>query len=482
MPSIINFPTINNNTCIQGNLALQIPQPVTFLSSIDLNPKYDFHIEEAVDYSIVVDDLHCHGNINAWIASAYKEGPRQKDYKQHFFKKDNLVINKHNSYISPSTYVRPSRDTNNLYTINAFWSDIDCYNTKYTKKEVIRDLIFKIFCKELPLPSYLLDTGNGLLALWILDDPLIVQKRGGGINNKALTLWTSIQKMIHKKLRKYGADPAALDPVHMIRPSKTINEKSKTSPKPVKVECQYEKYLNINDFIRYLPAFEDKYPVFDCAEYFEPTNYGQYIDFGDEKDKVKAARPKNYERLNLLREQDLLKLLDLRNYEVYGMRNAFLVQYISHNLANTNGDYEQTLGNAIDLNNLLISKEKLTPNDIKDKVNCAFRIYNKQEKAYCYKTAKIIELLAITKEEQKYMQTLKFESKMAKQARLNTAKKEVKKLNRRNPSGMTNRQASSDDTKNKIIKLNNKGLNNTQIALKLGYSVRHIRRIINQKS
>jgi len=86
----------------------------------------------------------------------------------------------------------------------------------------------------------------------------------------------------------------------------------------------------------------------------------------------------------------------------------------------------------------------------------------------------LIEILQISEKEQRKLKTIK--SKKIVQEKRNQKRREK----RRNANGLTQREQQKQDTIAKIMSLKEQGLNNTEIAKRLGISRQTVSRYVNQ--
>lgn len=140
-----------------------------------------------------------------------------------------------NAYFACAEYLTvDNRKGDNAKQARAFWLDVDCGESKaaegrgYATKPEARDALGE-FSKAtgLPLPTMLVDSGNGLHGYWALDvDVPREEWRAYGALLKALT-------------KKHGllADPARTsDIASVLRVPGTLNQKDADNRKPVKIK------------------------------------------------------------------------------------------------------------------------------------------------------------------------------------------------------------------------------------------------------
>lgn len=346
-----------------------------------------------------------------------------------------LIDKKVNVYISQNTFYKPQRRIENIKELNAIFIDIDCYNTNYTK-EAVRFFIEKDLNGIIPNPTMLVDSGRGLYYVLKLEP----------VPSKALPLWYAIQRYIYNQLKEFGADAKALDPTRVLRITGTINSKTSTEVKVV----DYEEYT---------------YTLKEIQE--------NYLPELKEKNQKSKGRPKkvvslfNEYSLYHARLNDLIKICELRSYDMEGCREVtlFLYRYFTCCFME---DEVQALECTLELNKCFV--KPLRDNEVVKHTKSAETAY--KVKKYKFKNSTLIDLLGITEEEQKYLKSIIGTNE--KYIRNNVRRKE----NRRNENGLTNREQEKQCRISKILELKNKGLNQSEIARDIGISRQAVSKLL----
>jgi hypothetical protein len=119
-----------------------------------------------------------------------------------------------------SPYGRALHNTDSLRYLCACYCDIDYYDRKLTRLQVIMELERMWESGELPQASMVVDSGKGMWLLWLLHDAEHPERAHLGAwtdnPNDHLLLYTRINKALHKLLDHIGADHIA-DGVRSIR-------------------------------------------------------------------------------------------------------------------------------------------------------------------------------------------------------------------------------------------------------------------------
>ncbi len=135
-------------------------------------------------------------------------------------------------YISQQAFAR-WRGVADLTAIGSNYIDLDYHTrTRWQGKpapDVATAVIYRLEEKGLPLPSYILSTGRGLVCVWLTELlPFSVLPR-----------WNLVQKALAEELPDFGADKRALDAARVFRLSGSVNSRAEWSRRRVgMVWCQ----------------------------------------------------------------------------------------------------------------------------------------------------------------------------------------------------------------------------------------------------
>ena len=312
-----------------------------------------------------------HGDSKGWITRSCidENGYSQWHYKYLELKETDLTGK--NIYITLNTFYKPCRRLECIKELNFLYIDLDYYKTKYTKEQVIMNLEENYFNKIIPATNYILDSGRGLALLWNINK----------VPSKALPLWKAIQEYLYKQLKEFGADRQALDATRILRVPGSINSKSKTV---VSIIDEYDYIYDLREIQKeYLPELKPK--------------------------EKKKGRPKkiNYvyrERsLYFARIKDIIKLCELREYDLRGHREIILFLY-RYYLCGFTEDVQKALEDVLELNSMF--RYPLKENEVIRATMSAEKCYLDKNKEYKYKNDTLIELLEITEYEETYMSTI----------------------------------------------------------------------------
>ncbi|SJT88095.1 Uncharacterised protein [Clostridioides difficile] len=198
-----------------------------------------------------------------------------------------------------------------------------------------------------------------------------------------------------------------------------------------------------------------------------------YLPELKEKKKKSKGRPKkvvslfNEYSLYHARLNDLIKICELRSYDMEGCREVtlFLYRYFTCCFME---DEVQALECTLELNKCFV--KPLRDNEVVKHTKSAETAY--KVKKYKFKNSTLIDLLGITEEEQKYLKSIIGTNE--KYIRKNIKRNE----NRRNENGLTSREQEKQDRIYKILELKSKGLNQSEIARNIGISRQAVSKLL----
>jgi hypothetical protein len=312
-----------------------------------------------------------HSTSKGWITRA----EINCGYKQWHYKYNDLLgqdFNKENVFMSLNTFYSTFRRLEYLKELKAQFIDLDTYKTGFTKEQILMNLEENYFNQSIPRPNFIVDSGRGLYLIWLLNS----------VPSKALPLWKAIEEYLYSLLKPFGADRQALDPTRVLRVPGSINSKSNTI---VKVIDQYDYVYDLREIQKeFLPELEER------------------------KAKKKGRPSKTVfihrERsLYYARIQDIIKLCELREYDLKGNRELVLFLY-RYYLCSFLEDTEKALQDVLELNREFIYP--LMKTEVIRATRSAEKVYLSKDKQYRYKNETLIELLNITEFEETHMSTI----------------------------------------------------------------------------
>lgn len=375
-----------------------------------------------------------HSDSKGWITKA----EINCGYKQWHYRYNELLeqdFEQENVYISINTFYSTFRRLEYLKELKAQFIDLDIYKTGFTKEQIIMHLEADYFNKSIPRPNLIIDSGRGLYLIWLLNK----------VPSKALPLWKAIEEYLYSVLKPFGADRQALDPTRVLRVPGSINSKSKTT---VKVIEQYDYIYDLREIQNeYLPELEER------------------------KAKKKGRPSKTVfihrERsLYYARIQDIIKLCELREYDLKGHRELILFLY-RYYLCYFLEDTQKALEDVLELNREF--RYPLRETEVIKATRSAEKIFLSKDKDYRYKNETLIEILLITDLEETHMSTIisKKEYKRRENIRVKKAYQEKLKT-----EGKVREKDKISQRREKIKALLEQGFKQKDIYLSLNISKR----------
>lgn len=326
------------------------------------------NIDDSTDYIGTI-----HGKSRGWITKAQIN--KNKEFSQWHYLVEDLIkkdFDKENIYISMSTFYKPIRRIETIKEIGCLFIDLDTYNTKFNKTQILMNLEDNYFNRSIPIPNLIIDSGRGLTLVWCIEK----------VPYNALPLWKAVQEYLYSQLKEFGADRKALDATRILRVPGSINSKSMTR-------------------VSILEKYDYKYTLREIQ--------GGFLPDLDENRQKKKGRPKKIVYIHRERSLyqgrilDLVKLCELRNYDVKGKREIILFLY-RYYLCYFYEDEKKALEDVLELNRcftLPLREKELTM-----ATNSAESVFKSKEKQYKYKNETLIELLEISEYEQTHMMTI----------------------------------------------------------------------------
>ena len=313
-----------------------------------------------------------HGDSKGWITKAKI---CDKEYKQWHYKYKDLIelkFDEDNVYITLNTFYKTYRRIECIKELNALFIDLDIYKTGFTKEQILINLNENYFKQSMPIPNFIIDSGRGLYLIWLIKK----------VPSMALPLWKAVEEYFYKTLKEFGADRQALDATRILRVPGSFNSKTHTE---VKIIDNYDYLYELREIqSEYMPELSEKAPV-------------------------RRGRPKKVKyifrerSLYYARIMDIIKLCELREYDLKGHRELILFLY-RYYLCYFTEDVEKALYDTLELNSMF--KQPLAEKEVTRATKSAETVFKKENKDYKYKNETLINLLEISDEEQREMITI----------------------------------------------------------------------------
>lgn len=387
-----------------------------------------------VDY---IDNVH--SKSKGWITRSVisKDGYTQWHYKYAELK--DLDLTGENIYITLNTFYKPCRRLEYIKELNALFIDLDTYNTKFNKEQILMDLEQNYFNKKVPIPNYVIDSGRGMYLIWLINS----------VPSKALPLWKAVQEYLYSQLECFGADRKALDATRILRVPGSINSKAKTV---VGILDEYDYVYDLREIQHeFLPELKPKE---------KKRGRPRKINF------VYRERSLYYARI-----QDITKLCELREYSLKGKRELILFLY-RYYLCVFTEDVQKALEDVLELNSMFTPP--LNENEVRKATRSAEKVYIDKVKEYKYKNSTLIELLEITEDEERYMTTIISNKEYRRRDReyqrkvYDSQKAKEKYQEKLRANGRLPKKVELEQTRAKIKSLREQGFKNKEIMQMLG--------------
>lgn len=329
-----------------------------------------------------------HGDSKGWITKAKI---CDKEYKQWHYKYKDLIelkFDEDNVYITLNTFYKTYRRIECIKELNALFIDLDIYKTGFTKEQILINLNENYFKQSMPIPNFIIDSGRGLYLIWLIKK----------VPSIALPLWKAVEEYFYKTLKEFGADRQALDATRILRVPGSFNSKTHTE---VKIIDNYDYLYELREIqSEYMPELSEKAPV-------------------------RRGRPKKVKyifrerSLYYARIMDIIKLCELREYDLKGHRELILFLY-RYYLCYFTEDVEKALYDTLELNSMF--KQPLAEKEVTRATKSAETVFKKENKDYKYKNETLINLLEISDEEQREMITIIDDEEYKRRKRLRNKK------------------------------------------------------------
>lgn len=394
------------------------------------------------EYSEPINYLdRVHSDSRGWITKA----EMNCGYKQWHYRYNELLeqdFNQENVYISLNTFYSTFRRVEYLKELKAQFIDLDIYKTKFSKEQIIMHLEADYFNKSIPRPNLIIDSGRGLYLIWLLNS----------VPSKALPLWKSIEEYLYSVLKPFGADRQALDPTRVLRVPGSINSKSNTT---VKVIEQYDYIYDLREIQKeFLPELEER----------------KANKKGRPSKTVFIHRERS---LYYARIQDIIKLCELREYDLKGHRELVLFLY-RYYLCYFLEDTQKALEDVLELNREFVYP--LSEAEVIRATRSAEKVYLSKDKDYKYKNETLIELLLITELEETYMSTIISKREYKRRNNEYNKNKYQEKLK---SEGKISEKEKLSQRREKIKALLEQGFKRKDICLQLDISIKTYKRDIS---
>lgn len=187
------------------------------------------------------------------------------------------------------------RTGENLTNINCFFCDIDypdkMNRTREKLQEYKNDLLMELVDDNLPIPTYINETKNGLHVFWCLAEPIYLSNLNPAQQEELKKQYRDVEEAI---LKRFDGDPGAKDAARVLRIPGTLHQKDPKDPFEIKTvhysdECVYT-------FTEIREAFLKKEAPDGWATAQGENAINEEVKEAIEKDYPKLERP-SYKKL-----------------------------------------------------------------------------------------------------------------------------------------------------------------------------------------
>lgn len=215
----------------------------------------------------------------------------------------------HDVWITQAAFKKFNRRKVNLASVGVCWVDLDYYNlpnyASICPVDFIHDEVIELLkSNNFPLPSLILDSGQGLYLKWFIEN----------LPSVALPRWDRFQSELNKLLTPLGADKHAKDASRVLRLENTYHQQA---GKLVKVV-----WRNLNDDLTGIA----RYKFDDLCNSILPFTQQELAEQRSNKDKKSSnklnvvvsvlSKKRTIETLNWTRLKDLQRLIELRGGDI----------------------------------------------------------------------------------------------------------------------------------------------------------------------
>jgi|GEM_PF-1018879 len=403
--------------------------------------------------------------------------------EQRFFSYDELLQAIHydafylekDVYIGMNTYYIPKRQSAYIKHLRTLYVDLDIEKEGLVREEVDKHLEKMFANGEIPKPTLKLESGRGYHLVWCIEDAPY----------QALPTWQYAEDMLIVALKNLGVDPQVCDSSRILRMTGSVNSKNNALCEILENTKRMYLLRNLTDVLsRQHDVFKGK---------FTKSNKNKKVTQSNVRYRLTVYS------LHFARREDMIKLCELRNWNLKGSRELilFLYRYWSC-LFHKNLD--EALSMTLELNKRFA--QPLSSNEVEKATHSANRYFKaytdatdisegakkireiketfggKQYVGFSPRNTTLIKWLKITEQEQKHLKTII--SKEEKYERNNKRRNKARKEARRNEKGLTPKQQEILELKERILKLKEEGLSIRKISEVIGKSKGSIENILKK--
>lgn len=405
-----------------------------------------------------------HNDSDGWITVARKT--ENGKFQQRHYKPEELAESLtewlgEDVFFSQNTFYKPQRQIQNLRQLKSLYVDLDFYLFNYDPSWILGKLEHEFFGQAVPDPNIIIFSGQGLVLIWLIQP----------VPYKALPLWQAVQDYFLNQLKDLGGDSKATDAARVFRLAGTVNSKN-----GAEVHAQYRhdyRYELKQLQFDYLPELEEK----------KTKTKGR---------KSKVVRVHAVRSLHYARILDLAKLVELRDYDVYGHRELFCFLY-RYWLCCLFDDPGEALSSTLEFNSQF--KQPLKKREVEKATKSAEKAWEARsdkkanEEAikrgypgagYNISNTKLINWLDISHEEQRHLKTIIDGSEKKRRKTIANREKRRSEGVRRREDYLNEHRGKTNQKLEELKKIlsDNPKAKKTELARLLGVSRVHLYRLL----
>lgn len=340
--------------------------------------------------------FHHNPKTNDGFITMAKKDIKTGSFRQYHYKPEELADHLteymgEDVFFSQNTFYKPQRSIQNIRQLKSLYVDLDFYLFNYDTKWVLGKLEYEFYQKTIPEPNLIIFSGQGVVLIWLIEP----------VPYKALPLWQAVQNHFLQQLKGLGGDSKAADAARVFRVAGTTSSKNGNE---VHVEYRHEHHYGLRELqFEYLPELT---PITKPTEKKKPNN------------RKKVVKMFNTFTLHHARLLDIVKIVELRNYDLKGKREivCFLYRYWLCCFLN---DPKTALQDTLELNRMFV--HPLTDTEVTRATKSAEKAWEARSNADANKIAvekgypgagynisnkKLIDWLDIDRDEMRELQTI----------------------------------------------------------------------------
>jgi transposase len=227
-------------------------------------------------------------------------------------------------YISQGSFINHLRGNATIKAMSCSFVDLDCYKIGLAADDAtVHALIQQSTSCGMPAPSYVMNSGRGLYAKWIFDQP---------VTGTLIPHWQKLQSVLNHMFLAFGSDSNARDLARVLRASSTLNSKSGQNVRVIYQSGQTYRFADLAavaaqvDMGGFLKGSVDqarRIRIKQDALETVPSDLGALTEYAAAREPI-MLEAFSRQSLNWTRFLDLRDLMIMRNGAAKGSRDVML--------------------------------------------------------------------------------------------------------------------------------------------------------------